>query len=84
MCILPFVVRIPIPPRPKIDNNIAIHISFPHHEPGRVAQSVARLTQEPEVPGPILDPATLSFLLLRCFKKDSCQLLAKVCARSTD
>ena len=32
------------------------YISFPYHEPGRVAQSVACLTQEPEVPGPIPDP----------------------------
>ena len=35
------------------------------HAPGRVAQLVERLTQEPEVPGAIPGPATyrLSFLL---------------------
>ena len=60
---VPFVVRIPIPPRPKIDNNIdsdsqLFIFFFPHHEPGRVAQSAARLTQEPEVPGPIPGPVS--------------------------
>ena len=29
-----------------------IHITFPRHKPGRVWRSVARLTKEPEVPGP--------------------------------
>ena len=57
MCILPFVERIPIPPRPTIDNIIdsksqLFIFFFPHPEPCRVAQSAARLTQEPEVPGP--------------------------------
>ena len=45
--------------------------------PGRVAQSVACLTQEPEVPSSIPGPATYFRL------KGSCQLLATVCARST-
>ena len=44
--------------------------------PGCVAQSVARLTHEPEVPGSIPGPAN-------GFKKDSCRLLVKVCAQST-
>ena len=44
--------------------------------PGRVAQLVGHLTLTRS--GNIL-----SFLLLRFFKKGSCQLLAKVCARST-
>ena len=51
--------------------------------PGRVAQSVARLTHEPEVPGSIPGPATYFRFLFRCVMKGSCQLLAKVCARST-
>ena len=60
-----------------------IHISFPHHEPSRVAQSVAHLTQEPKVPGPIPGPAAYFRFSFRWFKKDSCQLLAKECAQST-
>ena len=51
--------------------------------PGRVAQSVARLTQEPEVPDSIPGPATVFRLSFRWFKKGSCQLLAKVYALST-
>ena len=50
--------------------------------PGRVAQLVARLIKKPEVPGPIPCPATLSFLLPLIIK-GSCQLLAKLCARSS-
>ena len=52
-------------------------------EPERVAQSVARLPQEPEVPGSIPGPATYFRFSFRFVKKGSCQLLAKVCARST-
>ena len=55
ICILPFVLLVPIPPRSKLlitSILTVIHISSPHHKPGRVAQSVARLTKEPEVPGP--------------------------------
>ena len=64
MCILPFVVRIPIPPRPTIDNNINYDsqlFMFPFlimSRAMRVAQSVARLTQEPKVSGPIPGLAT--------------------------
>ena len=47
--------------------------------PGRVAQSVARLTHEPEVPGSISGPVTYFRFSFRRFKKGSCQLLAKVC-----
>ena len=50
---------------------------------GCVAQSVARLTQEPEVPDSIPGPATSSRFSFRVFNKESCQLLAKECARST-
>ena len=50
--------------------------------PGRVAQSVGHLTRKSGVLGSIPDLAT--YFRFSCFlKKDSCQLLAKVCARST-
>ena len=45
-------------------------------EPGRVAQSVERLTQEPGVP-------TYFSFSFRWFKKGSCQLLTKVCSLIT-
>ena len=50
---------------------------------GRVVQSIACLTQEPEVPCPYPDPATYFRFSFHWFKKGSCQLLAKVCAQST-
>ena len=51
--------------------------------PGRVAQSVGHLTRKSGVLGSILGLATNFRFSYRFFKKDSCQLLAKVCARST-
>ena len=51
--------------------------------PGRVAQSVGHLTRKSEVPGLISGLATYFRFSFRFFKKGSCQLLAKVCARST-
>ena len=51
--------------------------------PGRVAQSVGHLTRKSEVLGLIPGLATYFRFSLRFFKKGSCQLLAKVCARST-
>ena len=48
--------------------------------PGRVAQSVGHLTRKSGVLGSIPTYFRFSF---RFFKKGSCQLLAKVCARST-
>ena len=39
------------------------------NRPGRVAQSVARLTQEPEVPGSILSPAAHFCFSFCRFKK---------------
>ena len=51
--------------------------------PGRVAQSVVRLTQESEVPVSIPGWATYFRFSFRRFKKGSCQLRVKVCARST-
>ena len=53
------------------------------HLPGRVAQSVGNLTRKSGVPGSIPGLATYFRFSFRFFKKGSCQLLAKVCARST-
>ena len=53
-------------------------------EPGRVAQSVGHLTRKSRGPG--FDTRSghiLSFLLPLIQERGSCQLLAKVCARST-
>ena len=52
-------------------------------EPGRVAQSVGHLTRKLGVLGSIPGLATYFRFSFRFFKKGSCQLLAKVCARST-
>ena len=52
-------------------------------KPGRVAQSVGHLTRKSEVLGSIPGLATYFRFSFRFFKKGSCQLLAKVCARST-
>ena len=52
--------------------------------PGRVAQSVGHLTRKSGVLGSIPGLATYFRFSFCFFKKGSCQLLAKVCARSTD
>ena len=52
-------------------------------EPGRVAQSVRHLTRKSGVLGSIPGLATYFRFSFCFFKKGSCQLLAKVCARST-
>ena len=52
-------------------------------EPGRVAQSVGHLTRKSEVLGSIPGLATYFRFSFRWFTRGSCQLLAKVCARST-
>ena len=52
-------------------------------EPGRVAQSVGQLTRKSGVLGSIPGLATYFRFSFGFFKKGSCQLLAKVCARST-
>ena len=52
-------------------------------KPGRVAQSVGHLTRKSGVLGSIPGLATYFHFSFRFFKKGSCQLLAKVCARST-
>ena len=51
--------------------------------PGRVAQSVGHLTRKSGVLGSIPGLATYFRFSFRFFKKGRCQLLAKVCARST-
>ena len=51
--------------------------------PGRVAQSVGLLARKSGVLGSIPGLATYFRFSFRFFKKGSCQLLAKVCARST-
>ena len=51
--------------------------------PGRVAQSVGHLTRKSGVPGSMPGLATYFRFSFRFFKKGRCQLLAKVCARST-
>ena len=51
--------------------------------PGLVAQSVGHLTRNSGVLGSIPGRATYFRFSFRFFKKGSCQLLAKVCARST-
>ena len=52
-------------------------------KPGRVAQSVGHLTRKSGVLGSIPGLATYFRFPFRFFKKGNCQLLAKVCARST-
>ena len=56
---------------------------FQHVKPGRVAQSVGHLTRKSGVLGSIPGLATYFRFSFRFFKKGSCQLLAKECARST-
>ena len=51
--------------------------------PGRVAQSEGHLTRKSGVLGSIPGLATYFRFSFRFFKKGRCQLLAKVCARST-
>ena len=51
--------------------------------PGRIAQSVRHLTRKSGVLGSIPGLATYFLFSFRFYKKGSCQLLAKVCARST-
>ena len=51
--------------------------------PGRVAQTVGHLTRKSGVLVSITGLATYFRFTFRFFKKGSCQLLAKVCARST-
>ena len=52
-------------------------------QPGRVAQSAGHLSRKSGILGLIPGLATYFRFSFRFFKKGSCQLLAKVCARST-
>ena len=61
-------------------NAAMVTVSF---APGRVAHSVGHLTRKSGVLGSIPGLATYFRFSFRFFKKGSCQLLAKVCARST-
>ena len=61
-----------------------INVSFRLHEAGpHIAQPVGHLTRKSGVLGSIPGLATYFRFSFRFFKKGSCQLLAKVCARST-
>ena len=64
-------------------NRDSFSITFNMKVPGRVAQSVGHLTRKSGVLGSIPGLATYFRFSFRIFKKGSCQLLAKVCARST-
>ena len=63
--------------------NIMSFLALTWHSPGRIAQSVGHLTLKSGVLGSIPGLATYFRFSIRFFKKGSCQLLAKVCARST-
>ena len=71
------VIRMIISPILQQINNIYVE------RPGRVAQSVGHLTHKSGVLGSIPGLASYFRFSFRFFKKGSCQLLAKVCARST-
>ena len=66
--------------KPK-DLHLIVHSRILPH--GRVAQSVGHLTRKSGVLVSIPGLATYFRFSFRFFKKGSCQLLAKVCARST-
>ena len=66
---------------PKLIEGLDLHVHA--IKPGRVAQSVGHLTRKSGVLGSIPSLATYFRFSFRFFKKGSCQLLAKVCARST-
>ena len=59
------------------------HLLHKQSKPGRVAQSVGHMTRKSGVLGSIPGLATFFRFNFRFFKKGSCQLLAKVCARNT-
>ena len=64
-------------------NKAVSEFTFISKLPGGVAQLVGHLTHKSEVLGSIPGLATYFHFSFRFFKKGSCQLLAKVCARST-
>ena len=65
------------------DHCLSFYFDLFIHSPGRVAQSVEHLTRMSGALGSIPGLATYFRFSFRFFKKGSCQLLAKVCARST-
>ena len=65
------------------DHNMIYNVRLVMFMPGRVAQSVGHLTRKSGVLGSKPGLATYFRFSFRFFKKGSCQLLAKVCARST-
>ena len=67
----------------KLYTNVLGNIAALCQVGGRIAQSVGHLTRKSGVLGSIPGLATYLHFSLRFFKKGSCQLLAKVCARST-
>ena len=73
------------PPNPTDGKlmHIYFHRNYIFLKPGCVAQSVGHLTRKSGVPGSIPGLATYFRFSFCFFKKGSCQLLAKVCARST-
>ena len=64
----------------RIEKNRIFNVN---NKPGRVAQSVGHLTCKSGVLGSTPGLATYFRFSFGFFKKGSCQLLAKVCARST-
>ena len=62
---------------------LCMFVCYHKNLPGRVAQSVGHLTRKSGVLGSIPGLATYFRFSFRFFMKGSCQLLAKVCARST-
>ena len=65
------------------DRNFKFGIQVHNDKLGRVAQLVGHRTHKSGVMGSIPGLATYFRFSFRFFKKGSCQLLAKVCARST-
>ena len=78
-----FVYTNPVPSITCLYLQIYWLLAVPLVWPGRVAQSVGHLTHKSGVLGSIPGLATYFRFSFRFFKKGSCQLLAKVCARST-
>ena len=75
--------RSPAPP-PLLETFTFLHFFLVLRlQPGRVAQSVGHLTRKSGVLGSIPGLATYFRFSFRFFKKGSCQLLEKVCPRST-
>ena len=62
---------------------VVLPIAIFREKPGRVAQAVGHMTRKSGVLGSIPGLATYFRFSFRFFKKGSCQLWAKVCARST-